>query len=78
MVSQGCHNCPQTSTGRAVRAGAVRRVLVLFWCYTTHKCDKKAIKVVFLVVSGIFWKVDEIANLRLKFYYFLLGLVIDF
>jgi hypothetical protein len=53
VVSDYRHNCPQTPTGRAVRAGAVRGVLVLFWCYTTHKCDKKAIKVVFLVVSGI-------------------------
>ncbi|MCR4718031.1 MAG: DUF6398 domain-containing protein [Firmicutes bacterium] len=34
-------------------AGAIRTPLVLCWCYTTHKCDKKAIKVVFLVVSGI-------------------------
>ncbi|MCR4718049.1 MAG: hypothetical protein K5768_00270 [Firmicutes bacterium] len=35
-------------------AGAIRTPLVLFWCYSAHKCDKKAIKVVFLVVSEIF------------------------
>lgn len=58
VVSDCRHNCPQTPTGRAVRAGAVRGVLVLFWCCKHDKCDEKAIKVVFLVVS------EKIKNLE--------------
>ena len=59
MVSDYRHNGNQTPTGRAVRAGAIHTPLVLFWCCKDDKCDEKAIKVVFLVVSGIFGRLAK-------------------